>query len=32
MLGAQQARAAALRAARWRGRTVAFPGLPAPGH
>jgi hypothetical protein len=31
MLGAQQARAAALRAARWRGRTVAFPGLPAPG-
>jgi hypothetical protein len=28
MLGAQQARAAALRAARWRGTTVAFPGLP----
>ena len=32
MLGAQQARAAALRAARWRGTTVAFPGLPAAGH
>jgi hypothetical protein len=31
MLGAQQARAAALRAARWRGSTVAFPGLPAGG-
>ena len=31
MLGAQQARAAALRAARWRGTTVAFPGLPAIG-
>jgi cysteine synthase len=31
MLGAQQARAAALRAAGWRGTTVAFPGLPAPG-
>jgi hypothetical protein len=30
-LGAQQARAAALRAARWRGSTVAFPGLPASG-
>jgi hypothetical protein len=29
LLGAQQARAAALRAARWRGSTVAFPGLPA---
>jgi Domain of unknown function (DUF4439) len=32
MLGAQQARAAALRAARWRGTTVAFPGLPAISH
>jgi hypothetical protein len=32
MLGAQQARAAALRAARWRGTTEAFPGLPAVGH
>jgi hypothetical protein len=31
MLGARQARAAALRAAAWRGRTVAFPGLPASG-
>jgi len=31
MLGAQQARAAALRAAGWRGTTVAFPGLPAAG-
>ncbi len=31
MLGAQQARAAALRAAAWRGTTVAFPGLPAAG-
>jgi hypothetical protein len=31
MLGAQQARAAALRAAGWRGSTVAFPGLPAAG-
>ncbi len=30
MLGAQQARAAALRAAAWRGSTVAFPGLAAP--
>jgi hypothetical protein len=29
MLGARQLRAAALRAAAWRGRTVAFPGLPA---
>jgi Domain of unknown function (DUF4439) len=29
MLGAQEARTAALRAARWRGKTVAFPGLPA---
>jgi hypothetical protein len=28
-LGASQLRAAALRAARWRGSTVAFPGLPA---
>ncbi|MGH3274827.1 MAG: ferritin-like domain-containing protein [Streptosporangiaceae bacterium] len=28
VLGARQARAAALRAARWRGSTVAFPGLP----
>lgn len=27
-LGARQARAAALRAAAWRGSTVAFPGLP----
>jgi hypothetical protein len=32
MLGAQGARAAALRAARWRGTTEAFPGLPAIGH
>ena len=32
MLAAQQARAAALRAARWRGTTQAFPGLPAIGH
>ena len=31
MLGAQQARAAALRAARWRGTTEAFPGLPGVG-
>jgi hypothetical protein len=31
MLGAQQARAAALRSAGWRGSTVAFPGLPAAG-
>ena len=31
MLAAQQARAAALRAARWRGTTQAFPGLPAIG-
>ena len=31
MLGAQEARAAALRAAGWRGKTVAFPGLPADG-
>jgi Domain of unknown function (DUF4439) len=31
MLGARQARAAALRAAGWRGSTVAFPGLPASG-
>jgi hypothetical protein len=31
VLGAQQARAAALRAARWRGRTEAFPGLSAAG-
>jgi hypothetical protein len=30
-LGAQQARAAALRAAAWRGTTVAFPGLASPG-
>jgi hypothetical protein len=29
LLAARQARAAALRAARWRGSTVAFPGLPA---
>jgi hypothetical protein len=29
MLGARQVRAAALRAAAWRGHTVAFPGLPA---
>jgi hypothetical protein len=29
MLGARQARAAALRAAAWRGRTVPFPGLPS---
>jgi len=29
MLGARQVRAAALRAAAWRGRTLAFPGLPA---
>jgi hypothetical protein len=29
ILGARQLRAAALRAAAWRGRTVAFPGLPA---
>lgn len=28
VLGAQQARAAALRAASWRGTTEAFPGLP----
>ena len=28
LLGAQQARAAALRAAAWSGSTVAFPGLP----
>lgn len=28
-LGAGQLRACALRAARWRGSTVAFPGLPA---
>ncbi len=28
-LGARQVRAAALRAAAWRGTTVAFPGLPA---
>jgi hypothetical protein len=28
-LGARQARTAALRAAAWRGSTVAFPGLPA---
>ena len=32
MLAAQQARAAALRAARWRGTTVAFPGLPGVTH
>jgi hypothetical protein len=31
MLGAQQARVAALRAARWRGATVASPGLTAAG-
>jgi hypothetical protein len=30
-LAAQQARAAALRAAGWRGSTVAFPGLPGGG-
>jgi hypothetical protein len=29
--GATQVRAAALRAAAWRGSTVAFPGLPAGG-
>jgi Domain of unknown function (DUF4439) len=29
MLGAREVRASALRAAAWRGRTVAFPGLPA---
>jgi hypothetical protein len=29
VLGARQMRAAALRTASWRGRTVAFPGLPA---
>jgi hypothetical protein len=29
VLGARQVRASALRAAAWRGRTVAFPGLPA---
>jgi hypothetical protein len=29
LLGARQARAAALRAAAWRTTTVAFPGLPA---
>jgi hypothetical protein len=29
MLGARQVRASALRAAAWRGRTVAFPGLSA---
>ncbi len=28
-LGAQRMQASALRAARWRGSTVAFPGLPA---
>lgn len=28
-LGAQRMRTAALRAARWRGSTVAFPGLPS---
>jgi len=28
-LGAQRMRTSALRAARWRGGTVAFPGLPA---
>jgi len=28
-LGAQQVQASALRAAYWRGSTVAFPGLPA---
>ena len=32
MLGAQQARAAALRAARWRGTAEAFPGLPGHSH
>jgi hypothetical protein len=31
VLGARQARVAALRAARWRGSTVAFPGLSADG-
>jgi hypothetical protein len=31
LLAARQARAAALRAARWRGSTVAFPGLTAAG-
>jgi Domain of unknown function (DUF4439) len=31
VLGAQEARAAALRAARWSGQTAAFPGLPAIG-
>lgn len=29
MLGARELRASALRAAAWRGRPVAFPGLPA---
>jgi hypothetical protein len=29
--GAKQVRAAALRAAAWRGSTVAFPGLPSAG-
>lgn len=29
--GARAVQAAALRAAAWRGHTVAFPGLPAPG-
>ena len=29
LLGARQARAAALRAAAWRGSTEPFPGLPA---
>jgi hypothetical protein len=29
LLGAREVRAAALRAAAWRGSTVAFPGLPA---
>jgi Domain of unknown function (DUF4439) len=29
MLGAREVRASALRAAAWRGRTVAFPGLSA---
>jgi Domain of unknown function (DUF4439) len=28
-LGAQRMRTSALRAARWRGSTIAFPGLPA---
>jgi Domain of unknown function (DUF4439) len=28
LFGARQVRAAALRAAAWRGSTVAFPGLP----